>query len=147
MSESTIAYTGINLQMIRYHACPAGTLGQLFLDGRHLCYTLEPALYDVAKSQHPAIVAGQYLIASHDSPRFGEKLPILQDVPGRKYILIHAGNAAKDTQGCILVGLSASRWPAPRLAESRRALALVNSVVLSALDKGQKVTIGISQQL
>ena len=31
---------------------------------------------------------------------------LVQEVPERNYILFHIGNSAKDTQGCILVGLT-----------------------------------------
>lgn len=146
MRASTTASIATDLALIRYHACRAGTLGHLFADGRHVCYTLEPALSIFAVDHHPAIPAGLYQCTSHQSPKFGQELIMLRDVPGRAYILIHAGNAAKDTQGCILVGKSSSRWPSPRLIESRAALAMVNDLYLSRLRDGKKLSIGISEQ-
>ena len=34
---------------------------------------------------------------------------LVQDVPNRDYILFHRGNTAKDTRGCILVGLGSQQ--------------------------------------
>ena len=34
---------------------------------------------------------------------------LVQDVPDRKWVLVHRGNYAKDTRGCILVGLGSEQ--------------------------------------
>jgi hypothetical protein len=52
-----------------------------------------------------AIPCGNYEGVFHTSPKFGECI-WLQNVPWFSEILIHAGNTAKDTKGCILVGIS-----------------------------------------
>lgn len=38
----------------------------------------------------------------HTSPKFG--VTYLLDVPGRSEIILHQGNIATDTHGCILIG-------------------------------------------
>lgn len=52
------------------------------------------------------IPTGIYSLRWHNSRRFSAKLPLLfnQQVPMDRYILIHAGNTANDTEGCILPG-------------------------------------------
>jgi|TARA_R110000744_G_scaffold27017_1_gene66198 hypothetical protein len=69
----------------------------------------------------------------HDSPKFGENVWMLEDVPGRSYILIHAGNTAKDVTGCIALG-EGLRVDADGVTSSRKAL--------SAFDK---LTEGLDQ--
>ena len=51
-----------------------------------------------------AVPAGVYEAVLTLSPRFKRVLPLLLDVPGFEGILIHRGNTAKDTAGCILLG-------------------------------------------
>lgn len=75
-------------------------IGSLFLNGAFVCYTLENA----AK----AIPAGLYKVENSKSPKFKRELPLIhnKDVPATRGIRIHRGNAAEDSQGCILVGMS-----------------------------------------
>jgi hypothetical protein len=69
----------------------------LFIDGHRECYTLEPS---------KSIPEGTYTITLYASPRFKMLLPLLIRVPGYDCIEIHPGNFPKDTNGCILVGLT-----------------------------------------
>lgn len=65
------------------------------------CHTLEPPRSGV---DHPCIPAGRYKVVMYNSPKFKALRPLICDVPGRSGILIHEGNTAKDTLGCVLVG-------------------------------------------
>ena len=85
------------------------TLGELFVDGRFECFTLEDVVRpgDVAQVKvagRTAIPPGTYRIELTMSPRFKRVLPLLHDVPRFEGVRIHAGNTAEDTEGCILVG-------------------------------------------
>jgi hypothetical protein len=51
-----------------------------------------------------AIPSGKYRVIVNMSPSKGRMLPRLIDVPGYDGILIHRGNTADDSSGCILVG-------------------------------------------
>ncbi len=72
-------------------------IGELWVDGVKRFYTLEP--------KNP-IPKGEYNITLYDSPIHGYLVPLLNGVPGYAYIEIHIGNSIKDTQGCILIGMS-----------------------------------------
>jgi hypothetical protein len=49
------------------------------------------------------IPAGTYTCVRVDSPRFRDTFEV-KGVPGRSFILLHKGNLADDSRGCILVG-------------------------------------------
>lgn len=102
------------------------TIGHLYVDGEYFCDTLEDKDRGLAQD-HPlqenaarkkagvtAIPTGRYrMTLSVKSPKFSLKkayafcggyLPRLLDVPVFEGVLIHIGNTAKDSEGCILVG-------------------------------------------
>lgn len=84
------------------------TIGRLFADGEFLCFTLENTWAD-NEPRVSCIPEGTYEMDMKAYGRYWEKykpleIPILKDVPNRSQILIHPGNYAKDTLGCILVG-------------------------------------------
>lgn len=60
--------------------------------------------FDTLENLHYAIPNGSYIMKLTFSPKFGRELPILEGVPRRAGIRIHAGNSSDDTQGCILLG-------------------------------------------
>ena len=53
-------------------------------------------------------------------------MPLLLNVPGFEGVRIHAGNTAKDTHGCILVGLQRDR---DTILQSRDAYDLVMEIL------------------
>ena len=82
------------------------TLGYLTLwDGLKKvfeCVTLELP-YEDNMTNISCVPKGSYDV----TPRYSDKYKnhfILEDVPNRRYILIHHGNYNTDTRGCILVG-------------------------------------------
>ena len=102
------------------------TIGKLFVDGSYFCDTIEdkdrglqqslPLSVNLAKKRKgvTAIPVGRYRVTlGVKSPRFSQKtqykaiggyLPRLVNVPAFDGVLIHIGNTANDTEGCILVG-------------------------------------------
>lgn len=102
------------------------TIGKLSVDRKYFCDTLEDAdrglkadmpLEKIQKLKvygQTAIPTGRYAVTLDViSPKFkdrswarpyGGKIPRLLNVPGFEGVLIHVGNDASDTSGCILVG-------------------------------------------
>lgn len=84
------------------------TIGRLFVDGQYWCDTLEDRVRDLGKEQkvpgRTAIPYGTYEIVVNISPKFKRLLPRLLRVPHFEGVLIHRGNTAADSAGCILVG-------------------------------------------
>ena len=83
------------------------------IEDQYFCDTLEPTWRDYANGAYKvkgrsAIPEGRYAVVISWSPKFKMWLPILLGGPefNKQWqgIRIHAGNTAKDTQGCILVG-------------------------------------------
>ncbi len=64
--------------------------------------TLEPPWRNNEK-QVSCIPAGVYKVIPRKSPKYGNHYHV-QDVLLREWVLIHFGNYAKDSTGCILVG-------------------------------------------
>lgn len=95
----------MDLTLTRTTLGSAWTIGELELDGSWECYTLEDQVHTGAKVPgETAIPLGRYEVVIAPSQRFKRLMPRLLDVPGFDGILIHPGNTAKDTAGCILVG-------------------------------------------
>lgn len=84
------------------------TIGELSIDGKFVCYTLEDKVRDVKIQNVTAIPYGKYEIAITFSNRFKQYMPLLLNVPNFSGVRIHSGNKSTDTEGCILVGSSKS---------------------------------------
>lgn len=108
------------------------TIGNLYVDGEWFCNTLEDkdrglsqtmSLEEIKKAKvygETAIPAGRYEVRMDIvSPKyngvkwykdnFGGRMPRLENVKGFSGILIHSGNTALDSNGCILVGLNKAK--------------------------------------
>lgn len=98
----------MELLLKRHASNKFGTIGELFLNGKHECYVCEDVVRPKEAAKvfgETAIPTGTYAIANTFSPRFGKYLPLLLNVPGYAGIRIHPGNTAKDTEGCLLPGV------------------------------------------
>ena len=98
---------GVNLLIIRDTFTEVSTIGNLYLDGEWLCDTLENPYLNNQRNIS-CIPEGQYKVRLRTARESATKdyLHLLvQDVPDRSLILFHSGNTAKDTRGCVLVGI------------------------------------------
>lgn len=153
----------MELQLKRRFRGPKYTVGSLFVNGVYECDTLEDTdrgLTDemgveVIKAKkiygETAIPSGTYDIDMNTvSPKFkdrpwakfcGGKLPRLLNVKGYEGVLIHVGNKAEDTLGCILVGDNKVKGQVINSTSTFQQLYLQ---MLKAHTRGEKITITIN---
>lgn len=116
----------MKLTLKRIALRPTYTIGKLYIDGTYFCDTCEDRVRDNNKDgdlndigegkvySKTAIPYGTYKVTMNvQSPKFSRRatyawckgyLPRLLNVPHFEGILIHAGNTAEHSAGCILVG-------------------------------------------
>jgi hypothetical protein len=96
----------MNLKLVRKTFTEESTIGELSVNGKFECFTLEDKVRAVKIHGKTAIPAGIYEVVITFSDRFRKPLPLFLNVPNFAGIRIHSGNTAADTEGCILVGTS-----------------------------------------
>ena len=130
------------------------TIGRLYVNGSFFCNTLEDKVRDLKKEKkvqgETAIPAGRYDVTMNViSPKYSKKkaydwcegrLPRLLNVPQFDGILIHAGNSAKDSEGCILVGENKVKGG---LVNSQKCLKQLWEVLDVAYHRGEEIHIVI----
>jgi hypothetical protein len=87
------------------------TIGEMSIDGDYFCFTLEDVVRPpgVKVQDQTAIPPSRYRVTIEHSPAFKRDMPRLHGVEGFTGILIHNGNTADHTSGCILVGATRSK--------------------------------------
>ena len=139
------------------------TIGRLFIDGERFYETLEDKDRMLFKDDpislirrtkvygETAIPRGTYEVSMDIvSPKYaavtwyknlcGGRMPRLMDVPGFEGVLIHPGNTAIDTLGCILVGRNTKKG---QLTISRDTFKALYRKMEAAWKRGEKITIEI----
>lgn len=135
----------IHLSVIRKAYRDTYTIGKMYINGEYFCDTLEDkvrvmnSINDKIKGE-TAIPTGTYKITLEMSPRFKRKLPLLHDVPYFSGILIHRGNTAKDTHGCILVGENKVKG---QVINSTKAEIALMDILTKAVSKGDTIDIEV----
>lgn len=102
---------GILLKLYRIVFTPESTQGELCIDGKHECWTLEDFCRKPGEAKvygKTCIPEGKYRIVIKYSNRAKKNWPFLLDVPGFEGIRIDIANTAEEIEGCIAVGLSRS---------------------------------------
>tara|TARA_R110002033_G_scaffold161573_4_gene198166 strand:+ start:223 stop:771 length:549 start_codon:yes stop_codon:yes gene_type:complete len=121
---------GVNLLIIRDTFTDVSTIGNLYLDGEWLCDTLENPYLNNQRNIS-CIPEGQYKVRLRTARESATKdyLHLLvQDVPDRSLILFHSDNTAKDTRGCVLVGIGTEQ---DFVKNSRLAMDLLMKEILN----------------
>ena len=120
------------------------TIGQLYIDGQYWCDTLEDRVRDLSKERkvagETAIPAGTYDVVVNISPKFKRLLPRLLSVPHFEGVLIHRGNTAADSAGCILVGENKAKG---KVLNSTAWERRITEYLLDAQDKGEDIKITV----
>lgn len=142
---------------------PSYTIGRLAVNGGRFCDTCEDQdrglyqgmeLAEIKRIKVPgetAIPKGRYRIDMETvSPKYskvefyvnlcGGRLPRLVGVPGFEGVLIHAGNTAKDSGGCILVG---ENREVGKVLNSRATLSRLYAEMRAAHERGEEIWITI----
>jgi Family of unknown function (DUF5675) len=128
------------------------TCGSLYVNDSLQCWTLEEPFKDGQSGS--CIKAGTYDVVMAPSPKFmgssdpwerqqGQVIPHIQNVPDRQYILIHWGNTAKNTEGCILVGHSHS---VDFIGQSRDAFAELKEKMIEAIANGETISLVVEDK-
>lgn len=125
------------------------TIGRLYVNGEFFSDTLEDAVRGTKIYGKTAIPCGTYKITMDVvSPKFKDrswakpydgKLPRLIDVPNYEGVLIHVGNTAEDTSGCLLVGQNKVKG---QLVNSTKTfMSLMEKHLIPAKNRGEEITI------
>lgn len=139
------------------------TIGKLYIDNKYVCDTIEDRDRGLnnkmssdevrkIKVQHlTAIPTGTYEVTLKvKSPKYSKKpyfvnycnafMPRLLNVPGFEGILMHTGNTASDSSGCIILGRNTV---VGKVTNSVSTFETVYPMLKKASDAGEKITITI----
>ena len=106
----------MKLKVVRETKNDVCTIGSLFINDVFFCYTLEDKDRGLKQSDSllfiqakkifglTAIPSGFYKLTVNQSPKFKRMLPRILDIKGFDGVLLHRGNSANDSLGCILIG-------------------------------------------
>ena len=127
----------MKIQIKRLHKTENSTIGEMTIDGKFECYTLEDKERDVKIKSETAIPKGTYKVIINQSNRFKKLMPLLLNVPNFEGVRIHPGNSNHDTEGCILVGQCRS---VDYITKSRKAY----EILFAKMKLAKEITLTIS---
>ena len=132
----------MKLDLIRKEFTVISTIGDLLIDGKFYCYTLEDMYREKKIKGVTAIPYGRYEVVINFSNRFKKPMPLLLNVKGFDGIRIHSLNTSDQTEGCIGVGFTKSK---DFIGNSRSAFNQFMPKLRTGLKQG-KVFIEISRE-
>lgn len=135
----------MELTLNRIFLGSSATIGELLINDKHLCDTLEDRVRPEGEKVYgkTAIPEGTYEVKLTHSPRFKKILPEILNVPNFSGIRIHTLNKAEESEGCIGVGEwngKDTNW----ISNSRKAFNKLFAILQEASDRGEKITITIN---
>jgi len=130
----------MDIKVIRKYPSIDCVIGELYVDNKLECYTLEDIERPLKIKGLTAIPRGFYEVVINYSLRFKKPLPLLLNVPNFDGVRIHSGNTSADTEGCILVGKIKR---ASSIEQSRTAFKALFSK-LEAATKKEKIILEVT---
>ena len=103
------------------------------------CVTLELP-YEENLTDISCVNKGVYEVTHRYSEKYKNHL-ILNDVPNRRYILIHYGNYNTDTEGCVLVGSRFAQINQDSLLDITSSRRTLSELLEATNGEGFKLTI------
>lgn len=154
----------MQLKVERYKSNNVSTLGRMYIDDLQQCFTCEGAHHEPKIFGKTRIPAGTYHVhlkpigSSRFDHEYSEKFKDigyagmleLQGVPDFEGVLIHIGNSAKDTEGCILLGTTPVEHPdvlgSFDVESSTVAFKAFYPIVRDVLQRGEGVVITVEDK-
>lgn len=138
----------MELTLNRIFLGSSATIGELLINDKHLCDTLEDRVRPEGEKVYgkTAIPEGTYEVKLTHSPRFKKILPEILNVPNFSGIRIHSLNKAEESEGCIGVGEwngKDTNW----ISNSRKAFNELMTLLEEATNNKEKVTITVKSLL
>lgn len=144
----------MNLKVKRIFKGENYTIGNLYINEGFFCNTLEDKVRNLLKEMKvfgkTAIPSGVYEVDMNSiSPKFKNRswakkykgiVPRLKNVPYFSGVLIHPGNQAEDTDGCLLVGENTEPG---KVLNSQKYWFMLMDKLIKARDNKEKITIEI----
>lgn len=145
----------MEIKVIRKYKKENYTIGQMLVDGKFFCNTLEDKdrglRQDLPLSQlkkmkvygKTAIPTGTYGVVVYFWPKYRKNYPLLQNVPAYTGILIHGGKNENASLGCILIGENRTKG---QLTNCEKYVRSLTSMCEVAQKRGEKVIITICNE-
>jgi len=155
----------MRLQLKRIYTCKDYTIGHLYINNEYICDTIEDTdrmldnsmtveqILKVKVQNKTAIPTGTYnILMDVVSPKYSKKqyymdickgkVPRLDGIKGFAGVLIHVGNTAVDTAGCLLVGKNLVKG---KVLYSKQCFEKLYPILKSAADRKEQITITITR--
>lgn len=153
----------MEIKIDRKYKKDAYTIGNLYVNGEWFCNSLEDKdrglssdmpLEEIKKRKvyaETAIPTGRYIVRMDIvSPKyngyewyrknFGGRMPRLETVKGFSGILMHPGNTALDSSGCVLVGMNREKG---KVLESRATFLKLWNLMNAAYKRKETIYLAI----
>ncbi len=129
----------MSVLLARLYETKDGTFGALSINGIKVCVTVERP-WKNNDNGVSCIPAGTYKFTRFKSPHNGDCF-LLQGVPNRDMIEIHAANVASQLKGCIAPGKSFAVFPEFEGAQGVTSSKLTLLTLFDLLPNGGDITI------